>query len=193
MKFIKDTNWQEVFEGWRERESNNPGLIEHATKIKGWPDWESWRSFTAKQIDAENRNWKLFQFKKPLEEIPEMLIGPFSRWQSRVTNKNKTTFKQLLEMPEQFEEWSKHPGVLAILDGLPFATEIIGLVRKDIDKVVCLEGHHRATAVALAKKFGKNIDFSRTPVTIALTELSAEDGRLLDEALKRGTAKTPQL
>ncbi len=192
MEFLRDTNWQEVFEGWRDREASNPGWIECATKVKGWPDWESWRSFTAGQIDAAHRDWEMFQFTDPMQEIPEILLGPFSGWQSRVTNKNQTTFKELLEIPEQYEEWSKHTRVLSIMNGLPFATDLIGILRKDIDKIVCLEGHHRATAIALARKQGKQIDFSHTPVTIALTELLPEDSNLLDEILKRGTSKNPE-
>lgn len=192
MKFIKDTTWQEIFDGWREREADNPGWIECATKIKGWPDWESWRSFTGEQINAKNREWKIYQFEYPLEEIPEMLIGPYSGWQSRVLNKNKTTFKELLEIPAQLEEWSRHSGLLSIVNGLPFTTEFIGLIRKDLDKIVCLEGHHRATAMVLAKKQGLKIDFSQTSVTIALTELAGENCQLLDEVLKRGTSKNPR-
>lgn len=192
MKFIKDTTWQEVFEGWRSREAGNPGWIECSTKVKGWPDWESWRSFTAQQINAEKRSWKIYQFENPLEEVPAMLMGPYSGWQSRATSKNKMTFKELLEMPRQYEEWSKHAGVLAIVSGLPFATEMIGLVRKDNKKIVCLDGHHRATAITLAKKQSKNIDFSQLPVTIALSQLPAEECRILDEILMRGTSKKPQ-
>lgn len=192
MKFIKDTAWPEVFEGWRDREANNPGWLECATKVKGWPDWESWRSFTAQKIDATNRNWKIFQFSDPMLEIPEMLVGPFSSWQSRVIHKNKTAFKELLEIPGQYEEWNNHSGILAIMSGMPFTTELIGLIRKDIDKIVCLEGHHRATAISLARKQGKDIDFSQTPITIALTEISPADCRLFDELLKRGTTKNPQ-
>lgn len=192
MRFIRETTWHEIFEGWREREANNPGWIECATKIKGWPDWESWRSFTARQFDAENRDWKIFQFENPIEEVPEMLIGPYSGWQSRVVNTNRTTFKVLLEIPDQFEEWRQNVGILSIRDGLPFQTEFIGIIRKDIDKIVCIEGHHRATAIALANKQGKMIDFSQTPITIALTELDAENIHVLDEILQRGTSQNPQ-
>src|SRR3989344_9174680 len=175
MKFKKDTSWEDVFSGWRDREANNPGWIECATKIKGWPNWESWRRFTASQIEAENRDWQIFEFSNPMEEIPQMLIGPYSSWQSRVTNKNMTTFEDLLNIPEQYKHFNKHAGVLSILNGLPFTTEFIGLVREDLDKVVCLEGCHRATAFTLAKKQGKQINFSNTPITIALTHLVVKD------------------
>ena len=193
MKFIKDTDWQQVFEGWRDREGSNPEWVECATKVKGWPDWESWRSFTAQQIDAENRIWKIFQFENPIEEIPKILVGPYSGWQSRVINKNNTSFAELLEIPVQYEDWLKNPRLLKIMAGLPFATEMIGLVIKDVDKIVCLDGHHRATAVTLAKKQGKNVDFSKTPVTIALTELVVDHSQLLDNLLKRGTSKNPDV
>lgn len=191
MKFIKDTTWQEIFEGWREREANNPNWINCATKVKGWPNWESWRWFTANQINALNRKWEFYYFENPLEEIPHMLIGPYSGWQSRVLNKNLTTFKELLEIPVQYEEWSKHSGILSIMKGLPFATEYIGLTRKDTNQIVCIEGHHRATAISLAKKLGKQINFSQTPLTIALAELSINEYWLIDNVLKRGTSKNP--
>ena len=189
MKFIKDTTWPEIFEGWRAREAGNPGWINCATKIKGWPDWESWRSFTAKQINAENRRWKIFEFTNPPDEILAMLVGPYGGWQARVEKKNNTTFEELLNSKEQFEHFCKHDGVLSILKGLPFATEFIGLIRKDSNQIVCLEGHHRATAIALAKKQGKTLDFSKTPITIALAELKADEVSLLDKVLQRGTSK----
>ena len=191
MKKVKDTNWEEVFEGWRSRESSNPQWIECATKIKGWPDWESWRTFTSKQINAPNRKWEIFQFSNPNEEVPEMLLGPYLGWQSRVVNKNKTTFKELLEIPGQYEEWINHAGVLEMMNGLPFTTELIGLLRKDINKIVCLDGHHRGTAISLAQKQGRNINFSQTPITIALTEIPASEFQLFEELLERGTTKNP--
>lgn len=192
MKFNRETTWGEVFEGWRDREANNPGWVECATKIKGWSDWESWRRFTASQIKAEDRKWQIFDFTDPLNEVPNMLIGPYGGWQSRVIKKNKTTFQELLGIREQYDFFNNHNGVLSILKGLPFPTEFIGFIRKDLDTIVCLEGHHRATALALAKMKGAQIDFTRTPITIALAELSQAEIGLLDEILKRGTSKNPE-
>lgn len=192
MKFIKDTTWEEVFEGWRRREAANPAWIECATKAKGWPDWESWRRFTASLIGAENRRWRIIEFTDPMNEAPAMLIGPFSGWQSRVANKNRTTFEELLDIEEQREFFSRHGGVRRILEGLPFATEFIGLMRKDTEKIVCIEGHHRAVAVTLAKKQGKPVDFSGIPVSIALAELAADECPLLDEVLERGSSRGPK-
>ncbi|KKT26376.1 MAG: hypothetical protein UW11_C0014G0001, partial [Parcubacteria group bacterium GW2011_GWA2_43_9b] len=59
--FIKNTTWPEVFEGWQDREAKDPGWIECATKIKDWSDWESWRKYTATQLRADNREWKIYK------------------------------------------------------------------------------------------------------------------------------------
>ena len=192
MKFIKKITWDEVFESWRNREASNPGWIHCATVVKGWPDWESWRKHSAEQIHADEREWKLYEFTDPINEVTAMLVGPYSGWQSRFANKNVASFEDLLEISEQFNEFSKHQGVLSIIEGLPFDTEFIGIIRDDIDKIVCLEGHHRATAIALAKKLGKKIDFTKSTIRIALTHLPADEVRILDEVLKRGTSKNPE-
>ncbi len=188
MKFIKNTTWDEVFEGWKNREANNPGWINCATKIKGWPDWESWRKFSASQFEADKRDWKIFAFTDPLNEIPEMLVGPYSGWQRRLPEKNSKTFNDLLNIPEQNEFWKKHDGVLSIINGFPFPTEFIGLHRGDNGKIVCMEGHHRATSITLAKKQGKIIDLGND-ITIALADLGKNEIDLLDRMLKRGSTK----
>lgn len=189
MKLINNTTWEEVFERWREREASNPNWIHCATKIKGWPDWESWRKNVASQIDANKREWKVYQFTDPINEIPEMLIGPFSSWQSAFSKKNTATFYDLLDVQSEIERFSKHEGVLQILAGLPFTTDFIGLIRDD-DKIVCLDGHHRATAFALVKRQGRQIDFGEAKITISLAHLGASEVHIIDEILKHGSSKS---
>ncbi len=191
LKFIEDTTWKEVFEGWRGREANNPGWIRTATEVKGWPDWESWRRFSAAQIGAEKRSWKIYEFIDPMNDVPVMLVGPYGGWQEKLSEKNKNSFEELLAMPENYEFFKNHSGVEALINNFPCPTEFIGLVREDNGKVVCLEGHHRATAVALAKKEGKEIDCKN--IRIALTRLPKDECSILDEVLRRGTSKTPEI
>lgn len=188
MKFLYGTTWPRVFEGWRAREANNPGWTEVA-RSKGWPDWESWRRFTASQIMADRREWKCYEFSDPMKEVPAMHMGPYGGWQGRVEKKNQTTFAELLEIPEQYTEWSEHAGLRSIVDGLPFPTEFIGLKRKDTGAIVCIDGHHRATAIALAAKEARQIDFSQTTITIMLAELDETDADLLGHVLARGTSR----
>lgn len=193
MKFIKDTTWQEVFEGWRQREGTNPAWIECATQVKGWPDWESWRLFTAQQLAAESREWKLFQFDNPIQEVAELLLGPYSGWQNRVVEKNNTSFDQFLDIPEIYQEYSQQPGIRRMIEGLPFSTELIGVLRKDNGKIICIEGHHRAVALVVAGREGKQIDFSATPITIALAEIPATECSIFNTMLARGTSKEPRV
>lgn len=71
-----------------------------------------------------------------------------------------------------------------MIKNLPFVTEFIGLVREDNRKIVCIDGHHRATAIAIAKKQGKQINFEKN-ITIALVHLKKDEIFLLDELLKK--------
>lgn len=189
MEFIKDISWEEIFSSWREREGTNPKWIKVATEVKGWSDWQSWRQFTASQIRAAEREWKIFKFSDPLQEIPEMLVGPYSGWQADLSEKNSLSFFQFLEVPIKYEVFSNSEGLVSMMNALPFDTEFIGIRRLDTNQIVCIEGHHRATAIALSKKLEKNIDFSTTELTIALFDLPVEEIDLFDMMLERGTSK----
>ncbi|MFH2136382.1 MAG: hypothetical protein ABII19_01985 [Patescibacteria group bacterium] len=190
LKFIGDTTWEEVFEEWRSREANNPGWIKTATEIKGWPDWESWRRFTASQIQAEKRVWKIYEFTDPMNDIPAMLVGPYGGWQEKLPEKNKNSFEELLAITKNYEFFKNHSGVQALTNNFPCPTEFIGLIREGNGKIVCLEGHHRATAVALAQKDGKEINCEN--IKIAAAQLPEDEHSILDEVLRRGTSKNFQ-
>jgi hypothetical protein len=60
MHLVRETTWDEVFEGWRQREASHAGWVEVATKIKGWPSWEAWREHTAAQFSARTRAWSIW-------------------------------------------------------------------------------------------------------------------------------------
>jgi hypothetical protein len=190
LKFIKETTWAKVFEGWESREASNPGWIRCATEIKGWPDWESWRKFSASQVGAENRAWQIYEFTDPINDIPKMLVGPYKGWQSKLPGKNKQSFEELLNIPENYEFFRKHSAIDSLLKNFPSPTEFIGLIRED-GRIVCLEGHHRATAVALAKKENRAIYFKGT-IRIALAKLPKEEYLLLNAALERGSSQKPE-
>jgi len=186
--FIKNTTWQKIFDGWRKREANDPGWINTATKIKGWPDWKSWRRYTAAQFGAAKREWKIYKIANANKVVPAMLVGPYTGWQDRLPVKNISSFTEMLEISANYETFSKNDKVQSMIKNWPNGTQFIGVVRADNKKVVCIEGHHRATAVALAVKNEQPIKLS-DDITIALCELSPGEEKLLGEALKRGSQK----
>lgn len=189
MKHLHDTTWEEVFAGWKQREGNDAGWIHCAVNLKGWPDWESWRRFSASQFNAADRNWSVYQFTDPMTEIPAMLVGPFHGWQSRLPAANRHTFADLVSIPEQ-ASWARvHEKIASMLDGFPADTELIGLRRTDTGQIICMEGHHRATAVALSAKDGKSITSS--PVRIALADIGPDELGVLDAMLRRGSDRVP--
>jgi hypothetical protein len=189
MKRLQSISWPEIFEYWRVSESSNPLWIRTATTVKGWPDWESWRMFTATQLGLPERKWSLYEITDPINQIPTMLIGPFSGWQSRLPKPNVSTFTDLINIPKQYEHFSSIDGIRRMMSYFPAGMLMTGLKKTD-GRVVLIEGHHRATAVALAQHNGLITAFSE-PVLIALAELTAADDTLLDRVLARGTTKIP--
>jgi len=189
IKKISDTNFETVFSAWKDREGSNPGWINCATKIKGWPDWESWRRFSMSLLKAEQRDWETYEIINPGSFIPDMLIGPYTGWQNFLPEKNKFSFKQALEHQGFFKNFSNHEAVKGLMKGFPQETRLIGAIIENNNKIICLEGHHRSTAVALANKLGTPINFSKRKVIIDIMLLPKEDELLLDKMLARGSTK----
>ncbi|MBU3901518.1 hypothetical protein KJ590_01435 [Patescibacteria group bacterium] len=189
--FVKNTTWPEVFEGWRGREANDPGWINCAVNIKGWPDWESWRRYTAARFGAERREWKIYRITDANKVVPAILVGPYTGWQNRLPVKNALSFAGMLAIPKNYEEFRKNDKVLGMIKNFPASTQFIGAIRLDNNKIVCLEGHHRAVAIALAVKNGQQLK-SSNDITIALCELALGEEKLLDEMLAKGSQRPNQ-
>jgi len=188
MKAIRSVTWEEIFLSWAEREERNPGWIRTATEVKGWPDWRSWRSFSAEQMHLPNRKWMLYEFTDPMFEIPDMLVGPYSGWQSKFPIANQGSFADLVAIPKEYAFYRQNTNVIGMAENYPSHTQMFGLRRQD-GKIVCLEGHHRAVCVALEAHDGKVIHFP-TPMQIAIADLGSDEAGLLDQVLARGTSKT---
>ncbi|MBD3270827.1 hypothetical protein GF376_04855 [Candidatus Peregrinibacteria bacterium] len=184
---IKDVSWEEAFDNWKSREMNpicRDDWIEVATKIKGWPDWESWRTYSANQFDAKNRKWKKFLINDPDTIIPNFQVGPFSGWQKDLPKTNTYTFKELIDLKPEYQT---HSRILKILENFPQPTEIIGAYIPEKNRIVCLEGSHRCAAIALAQHFNKNIIWTVKPA-IVLTEFKQGEAEILDSILKTGSS-----
>ncbi|MBU0649117.1 hypothetical protein KJ969_03410 [Patescibacteria group bacterium] len=155
-----------------------------ATEVKGWPDWESWRSYSADFIKAKERDWKLYEIKEPNEAIPNFVIGPWQGWQENFERKNVQTFEYLVKNCRAWVE--KNGKINKIKNDFPEISEFIGILIKETGEIVLFEGSHRAAAIALAKEMGQPIQFKNNP-TIAIAEISRDERDLLEEKLKRGT------
>ncbi len=186
--YVRDLFWPEVFEHWREREAIMPEWIHCATKIKGWPNWESWRMNSAHQFDAPHRTWKQFEIKNPFKTIPQWLLGPFPSWFRdyfpHFEKYEEHTFQEMVEKNNSFLQ--RHKKIEDIIRHFPCPTEMIGIWLSQEQKMVCYEGTHRATAVALAQYTVKNISFPILP-KIVVTEFTDKEKKFLDIMLSLKT------
>lgn len=186
MHLISLTTWKDIFENWKNSEGVELSW-QQVAREKGWPDWESWRRNSLAPMKPEMLSWEMFEFDNPMEEIPAMVMGPYKAWQKGIEEKNKLTFTEFLEIPAEYERFVRHIGVLERMNDFP-DTSMIGVIRPDNGKLVCIEGHHRACAVALAKKLEKEIIF-KNPIRIAVAKLPPGGEVALDQMLARGTEK----
>ncbi|MCA9373574.1 hypothetical protein KC725_00275 [Candidatus Peregrinibacteria bacterium] len=180
-------SWDEVFDVWRKNEASQPGWVEVATKVKGWPDWESWRRYMAAEVGAEEREWKLYEFTDPMIQIPEMLVGPFQSWQNQLPEEKRlqTTFSDFIA---ERLDWARgHGRIQDMIQHFPSSTQFTGLYLEDQDRLLCFEGSHRAAAVALAARDGMAIDFGEQVPLIAVASISGDSSELLLKALETGS------
>lgn len=181
MKLISDTTWADVFAAWQAEEGADPAWQAEAL-ARGYSSWADWRgSVATSKIDAANLTWQIFAFDNPQAEIPALLLGPFKGWQARVPNIAEATFTNLIDIPANFDYWSTNPKIQSLIDHFPSPTQFIAIRREDTGALVCLEGHHRATAVALAAKLGRPIVFGE--VTIAIAQFPLKYCAVLDAVL----------
>lgn len=117
--------------------------------------------------------------------VPHFRVGPTQSWQGNFPEgeRNRYTFAALVNRVS----YEQNEKVRAILADFPEPTEFIGIIMPD-QSIVDIEGHHRATALAIAAKKGKEVNFNQLS-TIALTLFKAGEEILLDSMLEKGSTK----
>lgn len=187
LQYKKDVDWEDVFDVWRRDEADSPGWIHTATKVKGWPDWESWRRYMADQLHLSEYEWRLYEFTDPTKQIPAMQVGPFRSWQHQLPEpmRLQVTFHDYVA--ERLEWVKENERVQNLLQNFPSQTQLIGLYLEDQDRLMCLEGSHRSAAVALSVKEGVEIDFGLDKPSIAVASISGNSRQQLARAMGVGS------
>lgn len=187
LQYKKKTHWDKVFQLWEKHEGSQVSW-QLVAREKGWESWKEWRGMWIKKINAQKREWFRYAILDPLKTVPRFRVGPSQSWQRNFlpTEQNQHTFATLI----QRSPYEKNPKVQAILKSFPSPTEFIGICLPD-QTIVMIEGHHRATALALAAQHNLSIPFDPLP-TLALTFFKEEEKKLLDLLLHKGSLKENQ-
>jgi len=184
--------WSTLFERWAKREEDDKGWQECATKVKGWEGWREWRTFMAEQFGASQRKWAIYQILNPNEFLPKLQVGPFQGPQNAFLKGYQGepltgTFEDAARL--NGAELVKNSKVSDMIHNFPLETELLG-IRFPNGDITCMEGTHRSLATAIAKSIEQPIDFSVRKLTIAITEFTEEERKILSDMLKRGSNKT---
>lgn len=182
--FVSETTWNSVWQTWLESEGTQEDW-QRVAKEKGWQTWEEWRSAWVMNFQAQTRQWLRYTILDPVKTVPNFRVGPSQSWQKNFSEaeRNKHTFAALVERIS----YDKNRKVQGILESFPRLTEFVGIVMPN-KNIIIIEGHHRATALAIAAKQNRNIFFEKLP-TIALTTFHEGEETLLDTMLTRGSTK----
>lgn len=187
LRFEGETTWDDVWQAWRKREGTREDW-QQVAREKGWQSWEEWRNAWVSNFGAQRRRWLRYSILNPLGTVPKFRVGPTQSWQKNFpeNERNTHTFATLVEKVS----YEQNEKVRGILENFPDPTEFIGIVMPD-KSIVDIEGHHRATVLAIAAKQERKISFRQLP-TIAITPFEKGEEELLNTMLVRGSTKEHQ-
>jgi hypothetical protein len=165
LEFIRPIGWSEVFGKWRKLEAWQEPWKKHWEE-RGYASWDEWRKHYSAPLEPEKLEWFLFEIKKPTKELPFFCGVPSKSWIEKAYNGEKTKqLKDILDLPII----SENPKVLDIKKKFPKKTMLTGIVFQD--KIVLIEGMHRACALA---SWDASIPFDNE-VTLALAKWGKDE------------------
>lgn len=157
---IRPITWTEIFGAWREMESYQESWQRHWTE-RGFDSWDEWRTAYTAPLHPETLSWELYEMTEPLHDAPFLYGTPTKGWVEKAYGSETTKqLKDLARLPIITE----NDKVRAIQKNFPKTTMLTGLIHDD--KIVLIEGMHRANALAT---WDSTIPFTKK-VTIALAE-----------------------
>lgn len=154
-------SWSKLFHNWENGEAKQIGWIRHY-RDRGFSSWREWRTTAYQGLRPQKRKWTLYKVERPEQVVPAWFIGPFRGWRIHYHGR-AVTFRTLARRPAI----QRNVKIKSIERNFPKSTQLIGVIWRN--RIVVIEGTHRACAVALAAQQQKNI---KTSLTIALTPLS---------------------
>lgn len=144
---------EDVFSFWRANEAWNPKWQKVAQE-KGFASWEAWRrKFLSRLEETTEPEWVLEELTNPLEQVPQWHGGPFAGWIKNVyQGQSSMPFTQIIE--QSFMRG--HDYIPGLVKNFPKLT-VLTLVEDASGKILVVEGMHRACALAVMVKEGKQL------------------------------------
>ena len=156
--YESDIKWRDIFSVWRSYEAYQEDWKNHWLG-RGFESWDDWRENYIAPIEPEKYLWKVYRISKPSQDVKLMYGVPSRGWQEKCYEGEKTKMiKDILTHPIVTE----NDKVKLIMGNFPFQTMLTGVIHKD--KIILVEGMHRALALAQLN------DEYKGDVVIALTE-----------------------
>lgn len=164
---LKKITWRKVYKIWQEAETNND-----LWRRRGFSSWKKWRDAYVLPLGLNKLKWQIGELKNP-KKILNFYGGPFKAWKKYFyKNKNTLNFKELIKL----KEIRKNKKISAIQNHLPKKITLIAI--KKNNKIIIVEGMHRATALALLLN---NKQKTETKINIAIAKYRKKNLPLLGQ------------
>ncbi|MFA6047575.1 MAG: hypothetical protein WCV59_00530 [Parcubacteria group bacterium] len=159
LELIDSITWDKIFDTWRQGEAHQESWKKHWEE-RDFDSWDEWRKAYAAPLNPEKLGWFLYKINEPLKEFPEIYGVPSHSWiEKAYDGKITMQLKDILNLPII----KANQKIIDIKKNFPAKTMLTGLIWQD--KIILIEGMHRACALALP-------DLSiplESEITIALT------------------------
>ncbi|HBI16669.1 MAG TPA: hypothetical protein DDY52_00715 [Candidatus Moranbacteria bacterium] len=162
LEFEREIEWRDIFAAWRVSEAYQKDWKNHWIE-RGFESWDDWRENYIAPLEPEKHLWKIYRINNPLQDVNLMYGVPSRGWQEKCyAGETTKTIKEILNHPVVME----NEKVKLIMNNFPFQTMLTGVIHEN--KIVLVEGMHRALALAQIDNKGKG------DVVIALTDYEGE-------------------